>query len=62
VRDDPVARREPTGPPIVMPNKSGYSVEACPGCGKKPGPGEERLTVPGIWYVWHVACYDMSLL
>lgn len=48
----------PTGAPIVIKNVTGYGVEPCPGCGQKPQPGEVRLTVPGIWLVWHRDCYD----
>lgn len=35
----------------------GYGVDACPGCGEKPKPGEERTVVPGEWWPWHTACY-----
>lgn len=46
-----------TGDPIFIKSVNGYGVEPCPGCGGQLKPGQGRVTVPGIWRVWHVECF-----
>jgi hypothetical protein len=36
----------------------GFGAQRCPGCGRLPQPGEPRVTVVGVWQVWHADCFD----
>jgi hypothetical protein len=56
----PVAR--PEAGRVLAYTGEGWGVEPCPGCGEVPGPGEQRVTVSGVWRPWHAACWDASLL
>lgn len=49
----------PTGEPIYF-DGWGFGVEPCPSCHKNPSPGDKRVTVPGVWRVFHAVCYDLE--